>query len=118
MRIEWMTQKNGFGSVEYWWISEPLGTFIDVHPINTDQGTIYRVGGPQLEGRAEYATLERAKQVAEDLCVFSAAHPLEMVDIDLRDFPECGVQMYDAMTGKPMYAAQTIVGKRFVAPPR
>lgn len=118
MRIEWEEQKNGFGSVEYWYIIEPIGTFIDVHPINTSNGTIYRVNGPQLEGKAEYATLARAKQVAEDLCVFSAEHPLQMVDIDLRDFPGSNVQVYDAMTGKPMYAAQTIVGKRFVAPPR
>lgn len=115
MKIEWEYERNGLGSVESWYIIEPLGTFINVFPINGEFGTVYRVEGPQLEGRAEYSTLQRAKQVAEDLCRFSDEHPLEEVPIDLRDYPGCGVQIMDS-EGNNIYDAYTIVGERFIAP--
>ena len=117
MRIQWKEQKNGMGSVDYWYIVEPLGTFIDVVPINRAQGTVYRVRGPQTSHEAEYATLARAKQVAEDLCRHSAKHPLKEVPIDLRDYPDCGIEIRDAVTGKREYEAHAIVGKKF-NPPR
>lgn len=115
MTIEWKHQRNGLGSVDYWYIIEPLGTFINVFPINGEYGTVYRVEGPQLEGEAEYPTLQRAKEVAEALCRFSAEHPLEMVPVDLRDYPGCGVEIMD-LDGNHVYDAHTIVGGRFIAP--
>jgi len=116
MRIDWYEQKNGLGSVDYWMIVEPLGTFIDVTPINRSSGTLYRVRGPQMTHEPEYTTLARAKQVAEELCRFCAENPLQMVDIDLRDYPNSGVEIRDAVTGKHIYAAQTIVGAKFHPP--
>lgn len=115
MKIEWEHERNGLGSIDYWYIIEPLGTFINVFPINGEHGTMYRVEGPQLEGKAEYTTLQRAKQVAEDLCRFSAEHPLKMVPIDLRDYPGCGVEIMN-IDGSHIYDAHTIVGERFIAP--
>ena len=117
MRIEWDAEVNGLGSVEYWFIIEPLGTFIDITPINGINGTFYRVNGPQLgEGRAEYSTLQRAKEVAEDLCRFSAKHPLKEVQVDLRDYPDCDIQIFDPVSGKQFYGAHAIVGDSFKPP--
>jgi len=113
--IKWECERNGLGSVDYWYIIEPIGTFINVFPINGEQGTVYRVDGPQLDGIAEYPTLARAKEVAEDLCRFSEAHPLEMVSIDLRDYPGCGVEIMN-LDKTQVFEAHTIVGERFIAP--
>jgi hypothetical protein len=113
--IKWEQERNGLGSVDYWYIIEPIGTFIHVFPINGEHGTVYKVDGPQLDGVAEYPTLARAKEVAEDLCRFSEARPLEMAPIDLRDYPDCGVEITN-FDGTQVFDAHTIAGEYFTAP--
>lgn len=89
--IAWDAEVNGMGSVDYWLIIEPLGTFICVFPINTDNGTMYEVQGPLIDrGTGRYSTLNRAKEVAEDLLRFQQANPIREVPIGMGAFKlEC-----------------------------
>lgn len=114
MQMNWEAYKNGHGSIDYWYILKPI-SFITIYPITGDNGTMYKVEGPHLSRPVYYDTLKRAKEVAEDLCVFGEKHPPKTMAVDLRNMPHCGVKIWDG-NGNEIYDATTTLWDDFHAP--
>lgn len=116
MNLTWAEHKNRFGSIELWSVCAPIGVWMDIHPIIKGNQIFYRIDNARIEGVAEYSTLDRTKEVCEELYLFINQHPSQRTDIDLRNHPEFNLQFYDATSTQVDYSAQLVTSKKFIPP--
>jgi hypothetical protein len=80
MKYEWETSVDGMSSIKYWYLIEPIGTFISVYPIVTERGLSYELSGPA--GNRIYNTLSEAKEKGEAMARWIIEHPAEEIVIE------------------------------------
>lgn len=89
MKFKWEIDRNGIG-IRAWYLIEPLGTFINVYPIHTDDGEAsFKLIGPA--GEKIYSTLQEAKIAGEFMCQWMEDNPIEDIPLE-SPFP--GVDMF------------------------
>lgn len=73
MKIIWETFKNHNDTDYYWFLSEPIGSFINIFPILKHDKFAFRLEGPA--GKKEYPTLEEAKKAGEFMYHWMESNP-------------------------------------------